>query len=59
VKVHDLVYRKREAGWVLHKSFYRKLRLSQQWVVEQLVEVGYTTVQAGAADGFVTVVAAK
>jgi SAM-dependent methyltransferase len=59
VKVHDLVYRKREAGWVLHKSFYRKLRLSQQWVVEQLVEVGYTTVQAGAANGFVTVVAAK
>jgi 2-polyprenyl-3-methyl-5-hydroxy-6-metoxy-1,4-benzoquinol methylase len=59
VKVHDLVYRKQKTGWTLHKSFYRKLRLSQQWVVEQLVEVGYTAVQAGAANGFVTVVAAK
>jgi precorrin-6B methylase 2 len=38
VKVHDLVYQKDHNSWKLNKSFYRKLRLSQQWVDRQLKE---------------------
>lgn len=34
VKVHDLVYRKKNGDWFLNKSFYRKLRLSKEWVNE-------------------------
>ena len=40
VKVHDLVYRRQNSGWVLHKSFYRKLRLAEQWLVDQSTRHG-------------------
>ncbi|HET8696505.1 MAG TPA: class I SAM-dependent methyltransferase [Gammaproteobacteria bacterium] len=59
VKVHDLVYRKWESGWTLHKSFYRKLRLSQQWVTEQLASAGFARVDAAVDRGLVTVIATR
>ncbi|HET8696116.1 MAG TPA: class I SAM-dependent methyltransferase [Gammaproteobacteria bacterium] len=59
VKVHDLVYRKSESGWTLHKSFYRKLRLSQQWVTEQLASAGFANVGAAVDRGLLTVIATR
>jgi hypothetical protein len=59
VKVHDLIYRKRDGRWTFLKSFYRKLRLSQQWVVERLTESGFSAVQASSTNGFVTIIASK
>jgi len=40
VKVHDLVHRKKDGNWSLNKSYYRKLRLSKEWVEEQLTTIG-------------------
>jgi hypothetical protein len=59
VKVHDLVYRKEESSWKFYKSFYRKLRLSQEWVTEQLDRAGFGRVDASAERGFVTVLATR
>jgi protein-L-isoaspartate O-methyltransferase len=59
VKVHHLVYRKEQAGWKFYKSFYRKLRLSQAWVTEQLERAGFSRVDASAERGFVTVLATR
>jgi SAM-dependent methyltransferase len=59
VKVHDLVYRKEGAAWTLHKGYYRKLRLAQQWVIERLTDAGFAAVQADAKAGWVTIVASK
>ena len=59
VKVHDLVYRRRRSGWVLHKSFYRKLRLTEQWLVDRLRDTGFAAIENSAAGGVVTVIATK
>ena len=36
VVVHDLVYMRRDSGWSLNKSSYRKLRLGIGWIREEL-----------------------
>lgn len=35
VTVNDLVYTRGAAGWELHKSSYRKLRIGPDWLCEQ------------------------
>jgi SAM-dependent methyltransferase len=59
VKVHDLVYRKSGDGWTFHKSFYHKLRLSQQWITEQLAYAGFGEVDASVERGLVIVTAVR
>ena len=59
VKVHDLVYRKKDGNWCLFKSYYRKLRLSKEWIDEQLSNVGFTRIESTVDKGFVTVIAVK
>ena len=59
VKVHDLVYRKHDGGWTLHKSFYRKLRLPPQWITEQLAYAGFANVDSTVDRGLVTVMATR
>jgi protein-L-isoaspartate O-methyltransferase len=59
VKIHDLVYRKREGRWVLGKSYYRKLRLSKAWVEGELERAGFSRIESGEDRGFVTIVATK
>jgi SAM-dependent methyltransferase len=59
VKVHDLVHRRGENGWMLHKSFYRKLRLSPQWITEQLAYADFANVDSSVDRGLVTVVATR
>ncbi len=59
VKVHDIIYKKKNQKWDLSKSFYRKLRLSKDWGVSQLSGVGFNRVESTVDNGFVTVIATK
>ncbi|WP_437284907.1 class I SAM-dependent methyltransferase [Sorangium sp. So ce406] len=59
VKVHDIVHtRSREDGrWRMSASFYRKLRLSPDWVCGALEAAGFRVVHREIARGLVTLVA--
>ena len=59
VKMHDLVYQRRDTGWELGKSFYRKLRLSRDWAAGALREAGFKDVDVGEVNGLITVVATR
>lgn len=59
VKVHDIVYKKSESEWNLFKSFYRKLRLSEEWVNTQLSQCGFKKINSNAENGFITIIASK
>lgn len=59
VKVHDIIYKKDHHKWQLIKGFYRKLRISQQWVTNQLTSMGFTLAESTVEDGFVTIIATK
>ena len=59
VKVHDIVYKKTPGEWKLFKSFYRKLRLSQNWVDARLSDTGFTRIDSKVEQGFITVIAVK
>jgi SAM-dependent methyltransferase len=59
VKVHDLVYRKLGGQWTFAKSFYRKLRLAQAWVEQELRAAGFALAEAGVERGLVTLVATR
>jgi SAM-dependent methyltransferase len=59
VKVHDLVYRRVGGEWTFRKSFYRKLRLAQAWVEEELREAGFALAEKGVDRGFVTLIATR
>ena len=57
VKVHDLVYQKNNDSWKLNKSFYRKLRLSPQWVDEKLRNAGFGQIETEVNNGLVIIIA--
>jgi hypothetical protein len=59
VKVHDLLYRRAGEGWEFKKSYYRKLRLSEAWVVEALRSAGFGEVTSGRDRGLVLVQARR
>ena len=59
VKVNDLLYTNEDGQWRFHKSFYRKLRLSPNWVEDQLTQAGFAQVTIDVKKGLVTVVAIK
>jgi 2-polyprenyl-3-methyl-5-hydroxy-6-metoxy-1,4-benzoquinol methylase len=59
VKVHDIVYRKTVGEWRLFKSFYRKLRLSKDWVDKALSKSGFTEIDLKSQKGLITVIAVK
>ena len=59
VKVHDLVYKKERDNWKLNKSFYRKLRLSKNWIDEQLEQIGFGKVVSSIDKGLITTIATK
>jgi hypothetical protein len=59
VKVHDIIYRKVNGGWELVKSFYRKLRVSESWIREQLSHGGFRKIESNSEGGLVTVIASK
>ncbi|HEX5420748.1 MAG TPA: methyltransferase domain-containing protein [Gammaproteobacteria bacterium] len=57
VKVHDLLYRREGEAWTLRKSYYRKLRLSPDWVSNELAAAGFGAIDSSCDRGFVTIVA--
>ena len=59
VKVHDLVYKQDNGSWKLNKSFYRKLRLSKQWVEKQLEDIGFSRIESNIDRGFVTIIVTR
>jgi ubiquinone/menaquinone biosynthesis C-methylase UbiE len=59
VKVHDLVYKKSLGKWKFFKSFYRKLRLSKDWVDKKLLDSGFTEIDSKVEEGFITIIAVK
>jgi SAM-dependent methyltransferase len=59
VKVHDLIYEKENNAWSFKKSYYRKLRLSADWVVNQLTENGFQTKHMSGDKGLTTIIATK
>ena len=59
VKVHDLVYRRSDTQWDFARSFYRKLRLSEEWIRKRISTAGFTQVDCDALDGLITLVATK
>ncbi len=59
VKVHDIVYTKPDEAWELSKSFYRKLRLSEAWVNEQLSQAGFSKTDSVVENGVITLTAHK
>ncbi len=59
VKVHDLVYKKNNSGWDLNMGSYRKLRLSRNWVEDQLTTVGFKIDLSETDEDFVVLIARK
>lgn len=59
VKVHDLLYTRHGDGWIFGKSWYRKLRLSPEWVAEALTAAGFEALDSSVEKGFVTMIAKK
>ena len=58
VKVHDIVYERKDGEWALEKGCYRKLRLSTEWVKTRLEETGFS-VELSEKNGFVLMDAVK
>jgi hypothetical protein len=59
VKVHDFVYKKDNDSWKLNKSFYRKLRLSKQWIDKQLEAIGFSEIESSIDKGLITAIVTK
>lgn len=59
VKVHDLIYRLTKDGWRLSKGFYRKLRISVDWIKSQITQAAFSEINVEIDNGLVTVVATK
>ncbi|QVQ50215.1 class I SAM-dependent methyltransferase [Spiractinospora alimapuensis] len=50
VEVHDIVHTRSADGWTFATSSYPKLRLAADWVVERLVEHGFTVAHHDQSD---------
>jgi 2-polyprenyl-3-methyl-5-hydroxy-6-metoxy-1,4-benzoquinol methylase len=59
VKVYDIINKKERGEWSLSKSYYRKLKLSVDWVDDQFHRLNYAHVDSTMDCGFVTVIATK
>jgi SAM-dependent methyltransferase len=59
VEVHDLIHRRDESGWTLHKSSYPKLRLGELEVRKRLKAAGFEIVQTSTERGQVQMLTRK
>ena len=59
VKVHDILYERADHQWTLKKSFFRKLRISSQWVKECLLKAGFNVEKFDIENGMTTIMARK
>jgi SAM-dependent methyltransferase len=59
VKVHDILYEKTDDHWKMRKSFFRKLRISPQWIRKCLLNVGFKVETYDIENGMITIIARK
>jgi len=59
VRVHDLVYERTDDQWNLHKSFFRKLRISTEWLQGQVEKAGLGIEHVNVHGGMTTMIARK
>ena len=59
VKVHDIIYEKKNARWALKKSFFRKLRISPDWTRNYLQSIGFALEFDNEENGMATIIARK
>jgi SAM-dependent methyltransferase len=57
VTVHDLLHQREGGSWRLRTSSYPKLRLSPEWVVEQLSSLGLSTRRDAGPGGMIRITA--
>jgi hypothetical protein len=57
VTVHDLLHQRQGGSWRLRASSYPKLRLSPEWVVEQLSSLGLSVRREAAPGGMIRIIA--
>ncbi|MBI5178851.1 MAG: class I SAM-dependent methyltransferase [Nitrospinae bacterium] len=57
--VHDILYTRGVGGWELKKSFYRKLRIAPERVMNLLERIGYSKASLREEGDFVTIIAGK
>lgn len=59
VAVHDIVHVREESGWTMHKSAYRKLKISSAYGESSLKKAGFTMEFNSTARGFAVLIARK
>jgi 2-polyprenyl-3-methyl-5-hydroxy-6-metoxy-1,4-benzoquinol methylase len=59
VKVHDIIYEKKDTRWALKKSFFEKLRISPDWTRNYLQSIGFTIEFDKEKNGMATIIARK
>ena len=59
VKVHDIIYEKNNAQWVLKKSVFQKLRISPDWTQKYLQKIGFTIEFYDEQNGLIFIIARK
>jgi|ERR1043165_7539970 SAM-dependent methyltransferase len=57
VNVHDLFYLRENGAWTLHKSAYKKLRVSAERTIASLRQLGFQNVSHEMERGFSTIIA--
>ena len=57
VKVHDIIHEKTGDRWVMKKSYFRKLRISPQWMSDCLQNAGFTIENLYTDNGMITIIA--
>ena len=59
VRVHDIIYEKKNDQWVLKKSVFQKLRISPNWTQKYLQEIGFTIEFYEEQNGLIFIIARK
>jgi hypothetical protein len=59
VRVNDIIYERTGNQWVMKKSYFRKLRISPQWMNESLQKTGFTIEKHAIVNGMETIIARK
>jgi 2-polyprenyl-3-methyl-5-hydroxy-6-metoxy-1,4-benzoquinol methylase len=57
VKVHDIIHEKTGNRWVMKKSYFRKIRISPQWIRDGLRKAGFTIENQYVDNGMITIIA--
>ena len=59
VRVYDIIHERTGNQWVMRKSYFRKLRISPQWMNDCLLKTGFTIENSDIDNGMVTIIACK